>query len=192
MNHLMIDIETLGTKPGAAVVSIGAAFFDLISGEVGATFYKAIDLELSENGEIDPGTVKWWMRQSDEARAVFSDAEAIPSDDALRNLAWFIAANRSGKKLCVWGNGCTFDNVILDACFRSHGIERPWGNYDDRDVRTIVELGRAILGINPKSDIPFDGNQHNALDDVLHQVKYVSHIARAFSALNDKTSEAES
>ncbi len=46
---------------------------------------------------------------------------------------------------------------------------------NDRDVRTMTELGKAI-GINPRYDIPFDGDMHNALSDARHQVKYVSAI----------------
>lgn len=38
-----------------------------------------------------------------------------------------------------------------------------------------VELGRAI-GINPRRDIPFEGDRHNALADAKHQAKYVSAI----------------
>ncbi|EBO5570485.1 3'-5' exoribonuclease, partial [Salmonella enterica] len=47
--------------------------------------------------------------------------------------------------------------------------------WNDRDVRTIVELGKAI-GFDPKRDMPFEGTRHNALDDAIHQAKYVSAI----------------
>jgi exodeoxyribonuclease VIII len=36
--------------------------------------------------------------------------------------------------------------------------------WNDRDVRTIVELGK-VVGINPRYQIPFDGDMHNALAD---------------------------
>ena len=38
-----------------------------------------------------------------------------------------------------------------------------------RDVRTAVDL----LGINPK-EFTRDGTYHNALDDCLHQIKYLT------------------
>lgn len=34
MNNLMIDLETMGKKPNAPVVSIGAVFFDPQSGKL--------------------------------------------------------------------------------------------------------------------------------------------------------------
>ncbi|MEL5347214.1 3'-5' exoribonuclease, partial [Serratia nevei] len=50
-----------------------------------------------------------------------------------------------------------------------------------RDVRTIVELGREV-DFDPKRDMPFDGQRHNALADAIHQAKYVSAIyQRLFS-----------
>ncbi|EMP5336427.1 3'-5' exoribonuclease, partial [Citrobacter freundii] len=43
------------------------------------------------------------------------------------------------------------------------------------DVRTVVEMGK-VIGIDPKRDMPFDGTRHSALDDAIHQAKYVSSI----------------
>lgn len=50
-----------------------------------------------------------------------------------------------------------------------------WNCFNDRDVRTIVDLGRAD-GFDTKRDMPFDGERHNALADAIHQAKYVSAI----------------
>ena len=51
----------------------------------------------------------------------------------------------------------------------------PWQWWNDRDVRTVVELGKAIA-FDPKRDMPFEGTRHNALADAIHQAKYVSAI----------------
>ncbi|EIF5001654.1 3'-5' exoribonuclease, partial [Salmonella enterica subsp. enterica serovar Typhimurium] len=50
-----------------------------------------------------------------------------------------------------------------------------WNYRNDHDVRTMVTLGRAI-GFDPKRDMPFEGDMHNALADARHQAKYVSAI----------------
>uniref|UniRef100_UPI00050A7E94 3'-5' exonuclease n=1 Tax=Escherichia coli TaxID=562 RepID=UPI00050A7E94 len=55
------------------------------------------------------------------------------------------------------------------------GIPCPWRYYNDRDVRTIVELGKAI-DFDVRTAIPFEGERHNALDDARYQAKYVSAI----------------
>lgn len=43
-SHLMVDMETMGCVPDAAIVSIGGVFFDPSSGNTGAEFYQSSDL----------------------------------------------------------------------------------------------------------------------------------------------------
>ncbi|WP_227499448.1 3'-5' exonuclease, partial [Klebsiella pneumoniae] len=50
-----------------------------------------------------------------------------------------------------------------------------WEYWNDRDVRTMVELGHAI-NYEPQKAIPFEGERHNALADAIHQARYVSAI----------------
>lgn len=45
MHNIMLDLETLGTGPNAAVIAIGACFFDIETREIGATFYRVLDLD---------------------------------------------------------------------------------------------------------------------------------------------------
>ncbi|EAA3808440.1 3'-5' exoribonuclease, partial [Salmonella enterica subsp. enterica] len=79
------------------------------------------------------------------------------------------------KYLKVWGNGANFDNVILRGAFERASLPCLWNYRNDHDVRTMVTLGRAI-GFDPKRDMPFEGDMHNALADARHQAKYVSAI----------------
>ncbi|EAA6248820.1 3'-5' exoribonuclease [Salmonella enterica subsp. enterica serovar Durban] len=177
MNNLMIDLETMGKKPNAPVVSIGAVFFDPQSGEIGPEFYTAVSLESAmEQGAVPDGdTILWWLRQSPEARsAICVDAMPIPA--ALSELTQFIGRHADNMKyMKVWGNGATFDNVILRGAYERAGKICPWPFWNDHDVRTLVTLGRSI-GFDPKKDMPFIGEQHNALADARHQAKYVSAI----------------
>ncbi|HFS3075084.1 TPA: 3'-5' exoribonuclease [Escherichia coli] len=171
--HLSVDLETMGTNPDAPINSIGGKFFDPATGEMGPEFSKAIDLETS-GGIIDRKTIKWWAKRSREAQsAIFTDE--ISLDVALRLFIEFIEKNSGGRFVQVWGNGANFDNVILRRSYERQGIPCPWPYYNDRDVRTIVELGNAI-GFDVRMAIPFEGVPHNALDDARHQAKQVSAI----------------
>ncbi|HFP5034265.1 TPA: 3'-5' exoribonuclease, partial [Escherichia coli] len=172
-DHLMIDLETMGKNPDAPIISIGAIFFDPQTGDMGPEFSKTIDLETA-GGVIDRDTIKWWLKQSREAQsAILSDE--IPLDDALLQLREFIAENSSEFFVQVWGNGANLDNVILRRSYERQGIPCPWHYHNDRDVRTIVELGKAI-DFDARTAIPFEGERHNALDDARYQAKYVSAI----------------
>lgn len=178
MNNLMIDLETMGNKPTAPIVSIGAVFFEPSTGEMGPEFYTVVTLKSSiESGAIpDPDTIIWWMKQSAEARsAICDETNSVAIATALSNFNRFIRDNVDPKYLQVWGNGATFDNVILRASYERECMPCLWPFWGDRDVRTIVELGRAV-GFNPRFEIPFEGDMHNALADAKHQAKYVSAI----------------
>ncbi|HAJ7194253.1 TPA: exonuclease [Escherichia coli] len=171
--HLMIDLETMGKNPDAPIISIGAIFFDPQTGDMGPEFSKTIDLDTA-GGVIDRDVIKWWMKQSREAQSAIMTDE-IPLDDALLQLREFIDENSGEFFVQVWGNGANFDNVILRRSYERQGIPCPWRYCNDRDVRTIVELGKAI-DFDARTAIPFEGERHNALDDARYQAKYVSAI----------------
>ena len=177
--HLMVDLETMGSGPDAPVVSIGAVYFDPSTGNTGAEFYQVVSLESSMSFGMKPdaSTIQWWLKQSSEARSAILVDEAMGLRETLELLSDFIAENAANGSHTVqlWGNGCSFDNVILRHAYAL--TETPFAVpfWNDRDVRTMVELSKSV-GINPCFDIPFEGDMHNALSDARHQVKYVSAI----------------
>lgn len=176
MNHLMLDLETMGNGTYAPIISIGAVFFDPSTGNTGAEFSVNVSLESSMRyrARPDASTILWWMEQGDDARRSLKDNPQELSS-ALAALSDFVIANTNQKFVQVWGNGASFDCVILRSSYSLTGQVAPWQWWNDRDVRTIVELGKA-LGFDPKKDMPFDGTRHNALADAIHQAKYVSAI----------------
>ena len=71
---------------------------------------------------------------------------------------------QDGERL-VWGNGATFDNVILRRAFDDCAIEAPWPFWHDRDLRTI-------LGLYPEAKArEFEGVKHHALHDARHEAR---------------------
>ena len=185
--HVMVDLETMGKKHNAPIVAIGAVVFDPATGSIGESFYKVVYLESSVNwgAVIDPSTVIWWLKQSSEARSAIVNDDAIPLQDALLQFREFVSDNVAGgsKKAQVWGNGASFDNSILRSSYDCIAEDYPWEYWNDRDVRTMVELGQAI-SFDPKTTIPFEGSRHNALADAIHQARYVSAIWQRIIAGN--------
>ena len=184
--HLMADLETMGKKPGAPIVSIGAVFFDPSSGKTGAEFYQVINLEssMSFGARPDASTILWWLKQSPEARSAIVVDDAIGLLEALELFLDFIAENAANgsKNIQLWGNGSSFDCSLLEAAFELADTPFPIPHWNYRDVRTVVELGKAV-GLNSRYEIPFEGDQHNALADARHQVKYVSAIWQRLTAI---------
>ena len=177
MHNVMLDLETMGNKPDAAIVAIGACFFNPLTGEIGNKFEQTVLLtDSAKFGSIDGDTVLWWLKQSDDARLRINDGLFVTLGKALESFYEFVSVNCPVHKVKMWGNGASFDNVILKNAYDAIDKDAPWEFYNDRDVRTIVDLGRTLLNFNPKKDMPFQGTEHNALDDAIHQAKYVSAI----------------
>lgn len=174
MKDVMIDLETLGVKPGAIILSIGAAKFDLKTGLIDAdnTFYENIQISDSvEKGfSITGETIEWWFKQSDDARlSLFEDPAPTKIKFALEEFARWLPSNAR-----IWGNGVGFDNMILRKAYDMLDLEVPWHFRADRDVRTLVALGRSLdIELTPADR---QGTHHHALDDALYQIRYCVEI----------------
>lgn len=167
MHHCMIDIETVGSRPNAPILSIGAVKFDPDAGKMGAEFYVDVDpVSAFAHGVPCGRTFKWWMEQSDEARkAAVCGVTALP--DALKQLTAFYP---KWKDVKVWGNGPSFDMSILEYGYtRALNKDAPWAFWNVRDCRTVSNMA----GLWPPK-IGGAGVHHNALDDAKHQAKWVT------------------
>lgn len=180
--HVMLDLETMGNGSNAAIVSIGAVVFNPSNGQLGAEFEEVINLNSAAYySDIDAPTVTWWLSQGDEARAIFlKETPKSSLKDALLEFNQWLADLGESKDICLWGNGAGFDNVILMNSFKATRIRPNFIHWNDLDVRTIVRMGRDILGINPKETLVREGVHHSALDDAKFQAKYVSEIWSTF------------
>ncbi len=65
--HYSVDLETLSTKYNSYILSVGVVEFDMLTGDTLGKFYSNT-YSSSGSYHIDISTVKWWMKQSQEAR----------------------------------------------------------------------------------------------------------------------------
>lgn len=174
--HIMIDLETMGTRPNAPIIAIGAVTFDA-NGIGTHSFYKNVDLQsaVTAGATIDPSTVMWWMRQNDDARAALSAGGAVDIVTALDAFdAWVDSAtghNRDALK-GVWGNGASFDNTLMSESYKRLGFNPPWPFWKDRCYRTVKSMF-------PNVPMERSGTHHNALDDAISQAKHLIEISKA-------------
>jgi hypothetical protein len=152
----MLDIETLGTKPGSVILSIGAVEFYPKYTE----FYRRIKVGSSiiSGFSIDPVTVKWWQEQNQAAIfSAFYCNGAVRIEEALASFALFL----KDMDTRLWAKGPDFDCVLLAAAYEKIGKKVPWSFRNCRDVRTIF----ALSGVHPTKI----GVKHDALDDAKNQ-----------------------
>jgi len=165
--EIMLDLETMGNSPTAAIAAIGAVEINLKENTLGRKFYTTVDLESSvaAGGTMDVSTVQWWMKQSDQAREDVLKG-GIGVEYALRSFRMWVTSSALVEDVKMWGNGAAFDNVILRGAFERMDIPAPWMFWNDRCFRTFK-------AISPPVNIPNAGTAHNALDDAAWQAKYL-------------------
>jgi len=165
LNHVMVDIESLGTKPGSVILSIGAVKFDETN--LGQTFYQPIDVLscLMAGLKTDPDTIAFW-RQYPDMMGVFYPATRIRV--VLTDFARYL-----GRNSCVWAKGPDFDLVLLEKAYDAAGIEElPWHYRNARDVRTVLSL------VKHKPEVHHTFPKHHALGDAVLQARQVQEIYR--------------
>lgn len=170
MEHVMKDLETMGTRAGCAVVSIGAVMFNPKTGELGAEFYGVAVADQGVYGLFqEPGTKKWWSEQSEEARKVFTDPAAMRLPLLLASYTAWLGTVTDPDTVKVWGNGASFDQPILTAAYAAIGAPQPWKFWNDRCYRTVKNLA-------PHVKLKREGTYHNALDDAKSQAQHLMDI----------------
>lgn len=157
--NLMIDLETLGTKPNSAILSIGAVYFD--KDGLGEEFYANVDLQdsIDSGFDIDASTVYWWLSQSSETGKVLSQYKT-PLVNAINSIHYFV-----NKGVKVWANSPSFDLVMLKNHFDKLGFETPWDFWNELDFRTFVATTGAER-VKPKI-------AHDALEDAKAQAQTI-------------------
>lgn len=184
--HFVLDLETLSTGPNAAIAAIGCVRVQ--QGAIVDEYYERVALESSRamGGEVDTSTLQWWLRQPQESRQeVSGELPGINLSAALHTLSDFM--RRGGITIDqpqVWGNGCSFDNVILRGAFQRAGMELPWQYWNDRDLRTMLALYPLA-----KKAIAFEGIKHHALDDARHEAKQLIAALQAHGASHPTVQE---
>jgi DNA polymerase III epsilon subunit-like protein len=161
--QIMIDLETLSTRSNASILSIGATKFTLEDGVIDK-FYCNVDAQTCKNLglHVSKDTLDWWKKQNKEAIKALM-VNKLPLDVALTNFTDWIGKG----DIIVWGNGASFDIVILESAFEAIGISRyPWKYWNVMCYRTIMNL----FGLdNSKIRKEQTDTHHHALDDALSQ-----------------------
>lgn len=172
-HHIMIDLETEGTRAGCAIRQIGAASFNPHTGEVGRTFEMNLNTEEQFRNlhmESDPQTILWLQAlPADIQEAMTRDPQ--PVGDVI--IALIRAFDWDHPETRLWCHGATFDEPILRELIVRFGVETdlkklvPWRYTHVRDTRTILELADVKVERDPSK-------AHTGLEDCLNQIKAVT------------------
>jgi exodeoxyribonuclease VIII len=169
----MLDLETLGTRPDACIIQIGAVLFEPKSGGKilnGQGFNQHV-LVQDGSGSIDNGAVAFWFQEKSVAAMGKAMSErAIALADALKRFVEWPAEHGYDWAAIegVWAMPTDFDIAILRSAFARLGADGPWDRRATRDARTLFYLAGG------KPDIDWTGFvEHDALDDAVGQAMQV-------------------
>ena len=173
--QLMLDLETLDTKPSAIVLSIGAVLFN--QSGIHSEFYTELNFEtqLLAKRTQSQSTLNWWLNQ--QAGRKFN----LPSEDYGYQLKEFLNWLKNEMVFYnpadfrIWGNGSTMDVSIIEDLLCSAGLSIPYHYWQIRDLRTFREL---VADVEKIDESYYEGEKHNALTDAKAQAKYVIYHMR--------------
>ena len=182
INHVMVDLETLGTVPGCVGFSIGAVEFFPLKGTLGREFYSTVDVESCLDKFLweEASTREWWNHPDRaNARGALDHAEsgtAPKLTDVMQDLNKFLLGIGGMRSLRIYGNGADFDNPILRVMWHMADVDMlgsKAGFFGGRCYRTLKSLDE-LLGPEFKFDkIERTGTYHNALDDAKNQALHL-------------------
>lgn len=134
--HVMLDIESLGTRPGCVVLSAAfVRFEDMALTSLNLSMEDQYELGL----ETGPSTLDWWRTQSQDTwRAATCDP--FPLVSALNHFSTWLGWARAGREMWIWCHGAGFDAPLLQEVYQRAGIACPWSFRDVRDTRTLYDL----------------------------------------------------
>ena len=176
---VVVDIETLGTRPGCAIIEIGACAVG--SGvEIAANFSRRVNVGLTwmhvldtACGDgwptVDMATAAWWTddmeRRETLGRIMAAACGSRRPAEALRDFAGWLGGIDVAR---IWGNGPSFDLAILAEAYRMRGMAAPWDHRKERCVRTALEQRGYSRG-----DVawPEGVRRHRGLNDARHEAR---------------------
>jgi len=174
---VMLDIETLSTKPDAVILTLGAVKFDPYTVDsFGDTLYFRIDVneQLLIGRDTQQETLDWWAKQAKDVREeAMCEDNRICLQDAYSQLNKFVVGASN-----IWCQGPHFDIVILENLYRQKGWPTPWQFWQIRDSRTLFSV----------HGDPREKNKaglHNALEDCVSQAQAVQEIFKRLKISKD-------
>ena len=170
---LMIDLETLGTGPNAAITQIGLAAFNKLEPDAEilvVTHHLEVQPQMRLGAEMDYPAIQWWLTQNEEARRAMTDVKRVFPTEALFAIDLWLTAHVD-PKATHWSNSPSFDHVILRSLYNrtTWGSDCPFHYRQEADVRTLRLLFPSVPKVVPTV-------AHQAGYDAKAQALYVQDV----------------
>lgn len=165
---IVLDLETLDTRPGAAILSIGAHVL-----QTREEFHSVIGGQ--PPGSISADAVRWWMTTPDARAREIAFGGTLGASAVLSEFAaWLSPLTHHPASLRLWGSE-DFDTVILAEAYRRAGFDVPWPYRAPRGLRTYLEAA----GVDDDAIPWLEGEtEHVAVDCARHAARALAEARR--------------
>jgi len=167
---VMVDIETTGLNPDrAAILQIAGVRFDLKNGRVDSkTFNQSLAIPLTRHWH--EGTRDWWLRDKAELlERIMSNAQD-PKLVLQRFSEWALWGSE-GQTLHFWAKPTHFDYAFIRSYLTDFDVVNPFHFRMANDMNSFIRARYYPEDPPSFDEIEFDGDAHDALADVWHQLK---------------------
>ena len=169
---LMIDIETLSTKPGPIIIQLGWAYADAT--KIAASGFVNVKPGSCHvlGGDMNLSTIEWWITKGGAKayKTTMKNRQAISV--ALDELD---SVFKTYHPTTVWGNAPTFDLSALRFYYTKLKRTPPWAYLDERCYRTErAEHGHRVQA-------PAKKGAHNGEADARWQLEHLLRIQKALA-----------
>ena len=178
ITDVVVDIETLGTRPGDSIVQIAVVGFDRNAPSFLGQLIISVSVPLakSENVALPP---RLTGGSTNAAQAVLllgnSDFNEVSTSESSMLFEFMLQVESTKiQKCCWWGNSHSFDLVLIEAALKKLCYaDKPWDFRNERCFRTL------------KSEMPFVSlpenttTKHIAVNDAMYEAECLFLLLKA-------------
>lgn len=193
MINIMVDLETLSSRPDAAILSIGAVVFgDGIATESEKTlwthassdrhFHTCIDAASAQKagGHICPENVEWLLKHASKRWKSRLSRKGMTVHAALHAFNEWILQRKDNKggdpdQVLIWSSGGPLNITALWQAMERSGIDPAWGRYQHRCYLTLRALSSTRFIVSTKRICALSV----AVDKAKHAEKIIAKIGLA-------------
>ncbi len=159
--HTVIDLETLSTRPTAAIIAIGCVYMSLKDGIIRKNHWVIHQDDWCLPGfHVEGKAIAWWMDQHEASHYIID-----PKPDEVSGLVGALGQFMVNfdRDSWIWSRGSHFDIPILENALHHYSLPIPWDHRNVWCQRQLEKRYPEFRSCGPD----FRGVAHHALDDAL-------------------------
>lgn len=165
---VMVDLETTGTRPDDhAIIQICAVRFNIHTMEIDHSFFNEC-LLMPPTRHWDEGTRNWWSKRLSTLHSI--QARMRDPREVIPEFYRWVTEGQSNE-IRFWAKPLSFDFPFVSSYMNEFGPAQCFNFRIARDLRTFMAGLTFPYDMFDESSVPFEGTEHDALFDTLHQIK---------------------